>query len=293
MCCTLLFLCAKLDIFRYSNKRIEQFFRTFVEEMNDLLPYLKYIGAFLGLIWGHNIWLGLLGYMLGSALSGLLRIRNTIHVFTNVTTSSPRADRSGFLRALMVLSAHIIHADGKIMHSEMETMRRFLLQNFGEEVMNEGNEMILKLFQQKKSMSPEQWNQYIAQTAMSVSMVMSPQQCVQLLSYLMDVAKADSKLSQEEIAALRQVATYLRLDPSIIDQLMGLGGSSVEDAYQVLGVSPDASDDEVRRAYRKMALDNHPDRVASLGEDVRRAAEKKFKEITDAKDRIYKARGIK
>ena len=64
------------------------------------------------------------------------------------------------------------------------------------------------------------------------------------------------------------------------------------DPYKVLGIPTTATDDEVKAAYRKMALKHHPDKVAALGEDVRRAAEKKFQEINDAKDRIYKARGL-
>ena len=52
-------------------------------------------------------------------------------------------------------------------------------------------------------------------------------------------------------------------------------------------------DEEVRKAYKQMARENHPDRVASLGEDIRRAAEKKFQEIADAKERIYQARGMR
>lgn len=74
--------------------------------------------------------------------------------------------------------------------------------------------------------------------------------------------------------------------------MLNLGGDSLEAAYKVLGVPPTATDDEVRKAYRKLALDHHPDRVAALGEDIRRAAEKKFQEINEAKERIYKARGM-
>ena len=68
--------------------------------------------------------------------------------------------------------------------------------------------------------------------------------------------------------------------------------SNIEDAYKVLGIPPTATDDEVKAAYRKMALKHHPDRVATLGEDIRKAAEKKFQDINDAKERIFKARGL-
>ena len=48
----------------------------------------------------------------------------------------------------------------------------------------------------------------------------------------------------------------------------------------------------MKRAYRRLALEHHPDKVAALGEDIRKAAEKKFQEINAAKERIFKARGL-
>ena len=71
-----------------------------------------------------------------------------------------------------------------------------------------------------------------------------------------------------------------------------LGGGTLDDAYKVLGISPDATDEEVKKAYRRLALEHHPDRVAKLGDDIRIAAEKKFQEINAAKEKIYKARGL-
>ena len=75
--------------------------------------------------------------------------------------------------------------------------------------------------------------------------------------------------------------------------MFNLKGESLADAYKVLEIEPSATDEEVRKAFRQLALKHHPDRVATLGEDVRRAAEEKFQQINNAKERIYKARGMK
>jgi DnaJ like chaperone protein len=85
----------------------------------------------------------------------------------------------------------------------------------------------------------------------------------------------------------------MQMSDAEVDSLLNLGGDSLDEAYKVLEVSPDATDQEVRAAYRKLALKHHPDRVATLGEDVRKAAEEKFQQINNAKEKVYKARGMK
>ena len=113
------------------------------------------------------------------------------------------------------------------------------------------------------------------------------------MSFLVKIAQSDGNVCSAEIEALREVAACMGLSAKEIDSMLNLRGDTLEEAYKVLEISPDATNDEVRAAYRKLALKHHPDRVATLGEDVRKAAEEKFQRINNAKEKIYKARGIK
>ena len=63
-------------------------------------------------------------------------------------------------------------------------------------------------------------------------------------------------------------------------------------AYTVLEISVNATDDEIRAAYRKMAMKNHPDKVATLGPDVQKAAAEKFRQVQEAYEAIKKERGM-
>ena len=259
----------------------------------------KWIGGFLGLLQGGPLGM-LAGIVLGAIFDSALDSKN------NFTEEEMRAygpnsqqayeqqgARNGFLFSLMVLVAHIIHADGRIMHSEMEYVRRFLRQNFSAEAEAEGEQILLRLFEEKKQMGQRQWEAQIAAVCQQLAFAMPQEQRLQLVAFLCEIAKADGTVQPEEREALQQICLNMNLDRGTAEQMLGLGGKTVDDAYKVLGLHPDATDDEVRQAYKRMARENHPDRVASLGEDVRRAAEKKFQEIADARDRIYKARGMK
>ena len=119
------------------------------------------------------------------------------------------------------------------------------------------------------------------------------EQRLQLLDFLVNIAKSDGSVCSEEIAALKEVAQCMELSPKEVESMLNLSGNSLEEAYKVLEIDPSATNEEVRTAYRRLALKHHPDRVATLGEDVKKAAEEKFQQINNAKERIYKARGIK
>lgn len=122
---------------------------------------------------------------------------------------------------------------------------------------------------------------------------LSLEQRLQLLAFLAEIAKADGSVCQAEIEALKEVASAMRLSEQEALSMLNLGGNTLEEAYKVLEIAATATDDEVKAAYRRLALKHHPDRVATLGDDVKRAAEEKFQQINSAKEMIYKARGMK
>ena len=255
----------------------------------------KWLGGFIGFMAGGPLG-ALAGLVLGSIFD-VMTEKETDDTNSRVYSQQQSIDgqRNSFLFSLLVLASYIIKADGKIMHSEMELVRRFLRTNFGEASVKEGEDILTKLFQQQDQMNrtnPYAFKDLIRQCCTQIAMNMGQSERLQLLNFLVMISQADGVVSTEEVTALKEVSLYLGLSNAEIDSMLNLKGNSIEDAYKVLELSPDATDDEVRKAYRKLALKHHPDRVATLGEDVRNAAQKKFQEINTAKERIYKARGI-
>lgn len=288
--------------------------------MGNMKWFGSWIGGTLGTMLGSGILGTLAGFCLGSIIDEVMDSRADSNNYNannqdyysqgnsykqyqygwqNSTSNAQTYEeqRNSFLFSMLVLSSYIIKADGKIMHSEMEFVRQFLRQNFGEQAVNQGQEILLKLFEVQKQQGEQEFRKTIHQSCTEIKHYMDVSQRLQLLNYLVIIAKVDGYVSPEEIKALKEVARHLGLTAKDVDSMLNMesgarADSNIEDAYKVLGISPTATDDEVKAAYRKMALKHHPDRVATLGEDIRKAAEKKFQDINDAKERIFKARGL-
>jgi dnaJ domain protein len=279
-----------------------------------------WIGGTLGTMLGSGILGTLAGFCLGSIIDEMMDSRADSNDYNtnkqdyysqgngykqyqyggqngSSNAHSNEEQRNSFLFSMLVLSSYIIKADNKIMHSEMEFVRQFLRQNFGEQAVNQGQKILLKLFEIQKQQGIQVFRNTIHQSCAEIKHNMNVSQRLQLLNYLVIIAKVDGYVSPEEIKALKEVARHLGLTAKDVDSMLNMENgartnSNIEDAYKVLGLSSTATDDEVKVAYRKMALKHHPDRVATLGEDIRKAAEKKFQDINDAKERIFKARGL-
>lgn len=252
----------------------------------------KWIGGAMG-----YIAMGPLGALAGFFIGGLFdRASDAVTTTESSGDTYYEGQRNSFLFSMLVMASYVIRADRRIMHSEMEFVRQFLRRQFGEGAVAEGEQILLKLFDEAKRLdqtTPGGYHQMILDCGQQIAANLSYEQRLQLLSFLVQIAQSDGNVCAEEVTALREVAQAMGLSPQELDSLLHLRGDSLEEAYQVLEISPSATDEEVKAAYRRLALKHHPDRVAALGEDIRRAAEEKFQQINNAKERIYKARGLK
>lgn len=240
---------------------------------------------------------GPLGALAGYALGALIESA-TAEADTADTTAGRyvnQGERNSFLFSLLALSSYIITADGRIMHSEMEWMRNFLRVNFGEKAVGQGEQILRRLFEQKKQMdarSPQAYANTMRECAAQIALNMTYEQRLQLLSFLAGIAKADGRVTTDEIKALKEVAGYMGLTESEVEAMLNVGGNTLEEAYKVLEADPNDTDEELKKAYRRQALKHHPDAVAAMGEDVQKAAEEKFKQINEAYERIKQQRGM-
>lgn len=196
--------------------------------------------------------------------------------------SHDQGQRNSFLMSLLVLSASVIKADGRTTSQELSVLRSFFSRNFGEQAGNEAEEIVRELLN-------KDYNLYDVCSQIRSSMDHS--QRLQLYSYLVALGASDG-LHQREVDILETIATYIGLSKNEVDSVFAQFRPGNDSNYRILEIGPDATDDEVKKAYRKMAVKYHPDKVATLGEDVQKAAEEKFKAVSKAYEEICKERGI-
>lgn len=240
---------------------------------------------------GFGKWIaGVLGWAMFGPIGGILgyfitsRFERLAEAATGYEDDQTwnQGQRNSFLMSLLVLSTAVIKADGKTSSEEIARLREFFARNFGAQAAEEAEEIVKDIMQ-------KDFNLY--EVCSQIRSCMDYSQRLQLFHFLVSLGACDG-MQQREIDVLETIATYIGLSKGETDSIIAQFRPSNDSNYRILEIDPGATDEEVKKAYRKMAVKYHPDKVATLGEDVQKAAEEKFKAVSQAYEAICRERGI-
>jgi DnaJ like chaperone protein len=116
---------------------------------------------------------------------------------------------------------------------------------------------------------------------------------LQMIHVLFGLSQADGHVHPLEVKVIHTIANYLGISGSDFESIQAMFYKDTAAAYKILEITLDVTDDEVKKAYRKMAAKFHPDKVHHLGDEFQKMAEEKFKSVNDAYQQIKKERGMK
>lgn len=252
------------------------------------------LGAFAGYFLTGSIFGGLFGFFIGGFFDNTsYRYKKSVQDGEGYQRGRQGHPGGGFYRpqmtqqdfnlGLVMLTAAVMKADGKVKKSELSFVKQFFLQQFGE---YRSKGLILKL---RDYLEQDLNVDYVCQ---QIQQVMPVEVRLQLMHYLFGIAQADGHVSVEEEQVIKNIAAHLGVGGRDYESIKAMFYKDVSSAYRVLGVEQSSTDAEIKKAYRKMAVKYHPDKVSSLGEEHQKAAKEKFQKVQDAYDTIKKERGF-
>ncbi len=115
---------------------------------------------------------------------------------------------------------------------------------------------------------------------------------IQLLHFLYGIAQADGYVSGDEVIKIQEIAYFLDISSEDISSIKNMFYKDLDSSYKILGIDQNATIQEIKKAYRKKAIEYHPDKVEHLGEDIRKGAEEKFKKVNEAYEQLKKERAF-
>lgn len=261
----------------------------------------KWILAVAGFfLFGRNFFGAILGFLIGSGIDNYQRFssasrqtgaggqrggQGAYSADDLFRYYQQRSTQSDVPTMLMALSAAVMKADGKVIKAELDYVKTFFNNQFGPQF-NRQHLQVLKKFLDSNDIP-------LDQICRDIQMRMQPAVRVQLLHYLFSIAKADGDVSPAEVNVIDRIAHLLHVSQADFISVKNMFYRDVDSDYKVLGVEQSATDEEVKKAYRKMAVKFHPDKVAQMGEEYQKGAKEKFQKIQEAYEAIKKRRGMK
>ncbi|UCH62261.1 MAG: TerB family tellurite resistance protein [Fidelibacterota bacterium] len=232
-------------------------------------------------LWGGLGWamLGPIGGIVGFAL-GAMRDQTQNGAYNR--TTFPRTRPGDFGVSLLVLFAAVIRADEDFSESELNFVKDFFIRNFGEAYARERMILFKDILKQDYP---------LRDVCRQIRRHMDHPSRLELIHLLFGLAQADSRVHKAESHIIGEIGGYLGLSHADYQSIKAMFVKDTTSAYRILEIEPGASEETVKKAYRRMANRYHPDKVNHLGEDFLKVAEDKFKAINEAYQDIRRERG--
>nr|WP_319997418.1 TerB family tellurite resistance protein [uncultured Draconibacterium sp.] len=241
----------------------------------------KWIGAGLGWVMTAGSPLGaIIGFTLGAMVdSG----KNAVNTGTRGGYSSRTTTTGGYVMSLLVLVAAVMKADGKVLKSELDYVKKFMVHNFGEDSAQEAIKMLRDLLNQTIPVND---------VCQQIKANMNYSARLQLVHFLFGIAQADGEVDASEQKLITHICNQMGIGNNDFESIQAMFVPNTDSDYKILEIDRSASNDDVKKAYRRMAMKYHPDKVSTLGDEVQNAAKEKFQKVNQAYENIKKERKI-
>ena len=209
-----------------------------------------------------NKWLwGGLGWAIGGPIGAIMGYALGSMSSQNQNYSKTRGGDFG--AAMLVLFAAVMKADATYTKQRMELFKKILQQDID-----------------------------VKSVCGQINSHMDVHSKIQLVHILFGLSKADNNIHNNEIKIISDIATLIGLGQSDFNSVKAMFVEDTSSSYKILGLNQQATDAEIKLAYRNLATKFHPDKVSHLGEEFTKIAEEKFKSINDAYQKIKKERNL-
>jgi len=236
----------------------------------------KWLGGGLGFVMGGPIG-GLLGFLVGSVID-----RTTVQTSYS-SRRSVGTSQGDFGMSLLVLVAAVMKADGKVVKSELDYVKKFFIRQFGQESAKQALLMLKDILKQEIP---------VRDICEQIRENMDYSSRLQLLHLLFNVSLADKEIHRSEADLLEKISSALGVNSSDFLSIKNMFIPETDSSYKILEIESSSTNDEVKKAYRRMAMKYHPDKVGHLGDDFRKTADEKFKKVNEAYEKIKKERNM-
>jgi len=171
----------------------------------------------------------------------------------------------------------------KVLKSELDFVKQFFVRQFGRDSASEATMMLKDLLKQEIP---------LMDVCRQIARNMDYSSRLQLLQLLFNVSLADGTVHQSEQEIINRISVNIGISSADFTSIRNMFIPETDSSYKILEIEPSATDDKVKKAYRRMAMKYHPDKVSHLGEDFRKTADEKFRKVNEAYERIRKERNM-